>query len=78
MIATISNAVLEVGKEASIYRLNKNEKLALTEIIFQFRISGKRISENEIVRIAINFVLLNYQNKMDTSILTRVYRNLKP
>jgi hypothetical protein len=73
MVASISNAVREVGREASTYRFTSNEKKALAEIIYTFRMKNIRISENEIARIAVHYLINDYKEKINNSILSRVW-----
>jgi len=72
MVSTIYKSITEIGKEASTYRLSLNEKNELTRIIFSLRMCGLRISENEIVRIAINKLILEQTKKNGEGLLKRV------
>ena len=71
-IELVRKAVKIVGKEAATYRLTKNEKQELLEIIFAYRSQGTKISENEIARIAINYLITDYKSKPVKSILQEV------
>ena len=76
MVETIRKAVKAIGKEAATYRFTQDEKKALAEIIYAFRLRGIRISENEIARIAINFLFNdNLVNKKE-SVIERVVEAL--
>ena len=77
MIASISKATREVGKEASTYRLTDKEKTVLVEIIYHFRMRNVRLTENEIARIAINFIIDDFKYQKKDSILARVIDYLK-
>ena len=77
MVENIVNALRESGKEASTYRLATSEKIFLAEIIFSFRKSQIHISENEIVRMAIHFLLHDYISRRKKSVLAIVIKNLK-
>jgi len=68
-IAKVYQAVTEVGREASTYRLSLAEKSKLTHIIYNLRLRGFRISENEIIRIAINYLFLDHDERKNRSIL---------
>ena len=66
IIATIVKSMRAVGKEGCTYRLTQREKTALIEIIYHFRMRNCRLSENEIARIAINFLIEDFKaNKND-------------
>jgi len=77
MIASISKATREIGKEASTYRLTNKEKTALVEIIYHFRMRNVRLTENEIARIALNFIIDDFKYQKKDSILARVIDYLK-
>ena len=77
MIDNIHKVIQEVGKEASTYRLTQNEKTALVEIIYHFRMRNVRLTENEIARIAINFIIDDFKYQKKDSILARVIDYLK-
>ena len=78
MIASITKSIREIGKEASTYRLTRNEKTALIEIIYHYRMQNIRLTENGIARIAINFITSDFKNKKKDSILARVIDCLTP
>lgn len=75
MISAINLSILEVGKEATTYRLSKSEKKALIEIIYRYRIRNIRITENEITRIAINNLIEDYKKNKKQSILAMIVDN---
>ena len=77
MIASISKVTREIGKEASTYRLTNKEKTALVEIIYHFRMRNVRLTENEIARIALNFIIDDFKYQKKDSILARVIDYLK-
>ena len=68
-IELVRKAVKSVGKEAATYRLTKQEKQGLLEIIYVYRSQGTKISENEIARIAINYLIIDYKSNPMKSIL---------
>ena len=76
VIEHIRQAVKQTGKEAGTYRITREEKKALLEICYSFRLGGIRTSENEIVRIAVNHLLLNYQKNDRGSILLQVINSI--
>jgi hypothetical protein len=75
-IELIRKAVKSVGKEAATYRLTKKEKQELFEIIYAYRSQGTKISENEIARIAINYLIIDYKSNSMRCILQEVIEAL--
>jgi len=76
MVETIRKAVKVIGKEAATYRFTRDEKKALAETIYAFRLRDIRISENEIARIAINFLFSDHLINKKESIIERVVEAL--
>jgi len=76
IIETIRKAVKELGKEAATHRFTLDEKKAVLDIIYSYKGSGIRTSENEVARIAINYVLEDYKQNGRNSILDQVLRAL--
>jgi hypothetical protein len=72
VISSITESILMVGKEAATYRLTLNEKRKLAEIIYTLKMKNLRVTENEIIRIALNFILCDYSLNKTNSILKRV------
>ena len=68
----VRKAVKPVGKEAATYRLTVAEKQALSDIAYTYQRRRIKTSENEIARIAINWLLLNYQTHKSDSVLARL------
>ena len=77
MTAIIAKSVREVGKEVCTYRLTQKEKTALVEIIYHFRIRNSRLSENEIARIAINFLIEDFKADKNNCILSSIVEAMK-
>ena len=75
-IELVRKAVKSIGKEAATYRLTKQEKQELLEIIYAYRSQGTKISENEIARIAINYLIIDYKSNPMKSILNGVIEAL--
>ena len=71
-IEYIRQAVRQTGKEAGTYRLTREEKRALLEIRYSFRLGGIRTSENEVARIALNYLIHDHKRNPKDSILERV------
>ena len=72
VIEYIRQAVKQTGKEAGTYRITREEKKALLEICYSYRLGGVRTSENEITRIAINYLIHDHKSNSKDSILERV------
>ena len=72
VIEHIRQAVKHTGKEAGTYRITREEKKALLELCYSFRLEGIRTSENEITRIALNHLIYNHKSDPKDSILERV------
>ena len=76
MIELIRKAVKEFGKEAATHRFTVEEKRAIVDIIYAYKNLGLRTSENEIARIAVNFIISDYRENGENSVLDRVLRAL--
>src|SRR3712207_804716 len=61
MIERIRKAVRSQEKEVSFIRLTEEEKNALADIVYTYKRQKTKTSENEINRIAINFLIADYQ-----------------
>jgi hypothetical protein len=72
IIETIRKAVKDVGKDSATYRFTPEEKKALLELGFSYKMQGYKTSENELTRIAINFLLEDHRQNGKNSILQRV------
>lgn len=77
MTATIAKSVREVGKEVCTYRLTQKEKTALVEIIYHFRMRNCKLSENEIARIAINFLIEDFKADKNTCMLSSIAKAME-
>lgn len=76
VIEVIRKAVKELGKEAATHRFTPEEKKAVADLIYTYKNRGLRTSENEITRIAVNFILHDYQEHGEESILARALKAL--
>ena len=72
LINCIRKRVKETGKEATTHRLSINERKALLEIVYHYKLQGIRTNENEIARIALNFLIQDYKERKQDSLLARV------
>lgn len=76
LVKEIRKRVKDFGKEAATYRLTEEEKRKLYDLVYRYKLRDIRTSENEITRIAINFILDDYQFNNKASILNRVIEAL--
>lgn len=72
----VRKAVREFGKEAATHRFTLTEKRAIADLIHTYRQRGIRTSENEITRIAINFVIKDHSENVKESVLEKVIKKL--
>ena len=72
----IRKAVKQIGKEAATHRYTEAEKKAIANIVFTYRNQGIFTSENEISRIAINFVIEDFEQNGEESILAKCLKAL--
>lgn len=72
----IRKAVKQLGKELSTHRFTAEEKEALSDIVYTYSRQGVRTSENEITRIGINWLLLDYRQYGANSALARLLERL--
>lgn len=77
IIESVRKAVKELGKEAATHRFTEEEKKAIVDIIYAYKGQGIRTSENEIARIAVNFLVEDYRENGENSILHQVLKALK-
>jgi hypothetical protein len=76
LIETIRKNVKPVGKEATFCRFTPEEKSALGDVVYTYKRNGIRTSENEIVRVAVNWLLENYHTDGKNSVLAQVIDKL--
>jgi len=76
MIEIIRKAVKVYGKEAATHRFTVEEKQALDYLEYTYRRKGIRTSENEISRIAVNFIIKDHAENGENSILDLVLKAL--
>lgn len=71
-IQAIRRAVRARGNEQSIHRFTNEEKRALKELVYNYDVEGIRTSENEITRIAINYLIADHKQRGKDSVLAQV------
>lgn len=67
---------MEIGKEAATHRFTQEEKKAITDIIYAYRNRGTKTTENEITRIAVNFIIHDNRENWKNSILDKSLKAL--
>jgi len=75
-IENIRKAVKVYGKEAATHRFTVEEKQALDDLEYTYRRKGIRTSENEISRIAVNFIIKDHAENGENSVLALVLKAL--
>ena len=76
MIEAVRKAVKQIGKEPATQRLTLEEKQALDEIEYRYKRQGIKTSGNEIIRIATNYLVRDYWQHGEKSILAKVLTRL--
>ncbi len=75
-IELIRKAVKEFGKEAATHRFTGTEKKEIADLIYTYKNTGIRTSENEVTRIAVNFIIEDYKENGETSVLHKILEAL--
>ena len=75
-IEAIRKAVKASGKEVAFIRLTREEKHSLADIVYTYKRQGKKTTENEVARIALNSLLIDYKANGERSMLARVIEAL--
>jgi hypothetical protein len=75
-IESLRKAVKEFGKEAATHRFTLAEKRAIASILHTLQMQGIRTTENEITRIAVNFVIDEFNLHGKDSLLALVLQAL--
>ncbi len=76
IIEKVRKAVKQFGKEAATHRFTQEEKDAIADIVYSNKLLGIRTSENEITRIAINFITNDRLENKQNSVLDQVLKAL--
>jgi hypothetical protein len=72
MIETIRKTVKSLGTKVSFTRVTPEEKARLADIIYTYKRQGVKTSENEINRIAMNFLIEDFHKNGKESVLAQV------
>jgi hypothetical protein len=76
MLEEVRRVVKQLGKEAATHRFSVEEKRALADLVYTYNRQGYRTSENEITRIAVNWLLLDFKESGEQSVLARMLERL--
>jgi hypothetical protein len=76
IIETIRKTVKSLGKEVSFTRVTPEEKGRVADIVYTYKRQGVKTSENEINRIAINFLVEDYKKNGKESVLAKAIEAL--
>ena len=76
VIEVVRKAVKEFGKEAATHRFTEVEKREVADLIYTYKNRGIKTSENEITRIAVNFVMEDYKENGENSVLHKIIEAL--
>ena len=76
LIDDIRRLVKELGKEAATYRFTKEEKDKLKDLVYIYSRQDLRTSENEITRIAINWLFKDHEENGEKSVIYSVLKAL--
>jgi hypothetical protein len=72
IIETIRKAVRIVGRDTATFRFTPEEKKAILELSFSYKMQGYKATENELIRIAVNFLLEDQKQNGRNSVLQKV------
>lgn len=76
MVEAVRKAVKQIGREPATQRLTLEEKQALDDIEYSYKRQGIKTSANEIIRIATNYIVREYRQNGENSILAKVIQSL--
>ncbi len=75
-VEVVRKAVKEFGKEAATHRFTDAEKKQIADLIYTYKNQGIRTSENEITRIAVNFIVEDRRENGENSVLHKILEAL--
>jgi hypothetical protein len=76
LVETIRKTVKSLGQVVSFTRVTPEEKGRIADIVYTYKRQGIKTSENEINRIAMNFLLEDYTKNGKESVLAQVIEAL--
>ena len=77
IIADIRKTVRVIGKDLTSLRLTPEETKALRDVAYTYECQGFKTSRNEIARIGVNYLISDYRENGENSILEKVLKALK-
>jgi len=77
VVQRIRKIVKTQGREVSFIRLTAEEKGQLADVVYTYKRQGRKTTENEVSRIAVNYLLEDYKANGNTSVLARVLEALQ-
>jgi hypothetical protein len=75
-VEVVRKAVKVLGEKAATHRFTADEKDSIADIVYALKKKGIHTSENEVTRIAINYLVWDYRQSKQASILSRVLERL--
>jgi hypothetical protein len=72
LVELIRKTIKVPGREVAFIRTTPSEKARLADVAYTFKRDGKRISETDVARIGLNYVLEDFARRGDASMLARV------
>lgn len=72
MLEEVRKMVRQLGKEAATHRFTVEEKRTIADLVYTYNRQGYKTSENEITRIAVNWLLLDFEERGEQSILAEM------
>jgi hypothetical protein len=75
-IEVVRKAVKQLGEKAATHRFTADEKDAIADIVYSLRKKGITTTENEITRIAMNYLVWEHRQNKQASILSKVLERL--
>lgn len=76
VVEAIRRHVRHFGKDVMYVRLTSEEKEQLGDLVYSYKRQGIKTTENELSRIGINWMLEDYQEHKEESMLARVLEAL--
>jgi len=71
-VEEIRKTVKATGREVAFTRLTQEEKNRLSDVVYSLKRQGMKTSENEVLRIALNLLLEDYEASGEAGVLRRV------
>jgi hypothetical protein len=72
VVEAIRRVVKTPGREVSFVRLTPEEKAQLGDVVYTYKRQGMKTTETEVNRIALNYLLHDYREHGEHSVLARV------